>query len=231
MKKSIFDFKVAKIIELSSFLALEIAFLAVLISNKTLRTSIFVDKSLFILCSLMYFTVLVTLTFLIFDFFKLRQFKVQNHDLENLAYLDRKTGIPNRTSVNLLFDTYKTKESMKGIGCVLSEISNIKEINEVCGKEAGDKVIKDFSIMYKKSAEGYGFVGRNGGNEFITVIEKCDEEKLKAFSDRLTAAIDAYNEKSEKGSLIVHSECVLFDAEEVNSFSELVARAYKKLGR
>jgi len=231
MKKTISRFRLVKVIELGFFFVLEVVFLIILISNKTMRSSIFVDRSLFILCAIMYLSILATLGFLIYDLIVLRKLKVENHNLENLAFLDRKTGIPNRTSVNLLFDNYKTVESMKGLACVLSEISNIREINDECGKFIGDKVIADFSRLYEKSAEGFGFVGRNGGNEFITVIEKCDENRVKKFTDTLDKNIASYNETNGKCNVNIHSEYVLFDSEEVGSFSELVAKAYKKLGR
>lgn len=231
MKDNIYRFKVVKIVEMSVFVALEVAFLIILTTNDVMRKSVFVDKSLFIVCIVMYITVLVALGFLIYDFVTLREFKVRNHELESLAYLDDKTGIPNRTSVNLLFDTYKTPEAMKGIGCLLSQISNIREINAGFGKDTGDKAIQDFSRIFEKSAEGFGFVGRNGGNEFISVIENCNADKMATFYDKLTDNIDEYNKAAGEKALQVRSEYVLFDSEEVSSFSDLIAKAYQKLGK
>lgn len=231
MEKKIKNYKLLKIIELSVFFVLEAVFLLILIFNKTLRTSIFVDKSLFTICAIMYANVLLVLLMLILDFFRLRDLKIEDHNLERLAFLDKKTGIPNRTSVNLLFDNYKTPDSLKGIGCVVSEISNIKEINEKFGKAAGDRVIADFSKLYEKSADGYGFVGRNGGNEYITIIEKCNPDRMMSFFKKLNEEIALYNKTASVSEIDIHSEYVLFDSEEVTSFSELVAKAYKKLGR
>lgn len=231
MKEKIHKYKVVKVIELIVFLILEIIFLIVLISNKTMRSSIFTDLSLYILCMIAYLSILLTFGMLIYDFVKLKELKAADHQLENLAFIDNKTGMPNRTSVNIMSDTYKTPESMKGLACVLSEISNLKEINEEFGKTTGDKAIADFSKIYETSAEGFGFVARNGGNEFLTVIEKCDSDRLKAFSERMQMKINSYNESNEKFELKIHSESALFDSEEVKSFSELIAKAYKKLGR
>lgn len=231
MKKDIHNFKVVKVIELALYLVLEILFLIILISNKTLRSSVFVDRSLFILCMIMYFTTLLGLGFLIYDFIRLRLFKKESHELENLAFLDSKTGIPNRNSVNIFSENYKTEEDLKGLACVLTEIANIRDINEKNGKAVGDRVITDFSKIYETSAEGIGFVARNGGNEFITVIEKCTVEKLDKFKEKLSANIENYNKTNGKCTLEIHSECVSFDSEEVSSFSDLVANAYRKLGR
>jgi len=230
MKKNVHRFKILKVIELSVFIILEVIFLIVLLTNKTMKSSIFVDKSLFTLCSVMYATIILSLSFLIYDFIKIRELKIQSHQLENLAYLDSKTGIPNRTSCSMFFDTHGSKDSLNGICCMVSEISNIKAINEANGKDVGDKVIRDFSNILESSAKDFGFVGRNGGNEFVTVIEKCTDEKLASFCKLLSNGIDEYN-KHEPVSIVVRSESVLFDKEEVSSFSELIAQAYKKLGR
>lgn len=231
MKDKIHVYKVIKVIELAVFIILEAVLLIILVTNKTLRSSIFVDKSLFNVCTVAYATVLFALGVIIYDFIKLRELKIEDHRLESLAFLDKQTGIPNRTGVNLIFDNYNTPESLQGIGCVVAEISNIKEINASYGKETGDRAIRDFTKILEKCAEGYGFVGRNGGNEYIAVIEKCDSTRMLNFFRSFNAEISRYNDSDSTVDISVHSEYALFDSEEVNSFSELVSKVYQKLGK
>ncbi|MBP5151454.1 MAG: GGDEF domain-containing protein [Lachnospiraceae bacterium] len=228
MKKNIHSFKVLKVVELSAFVILEVAFLTVLFLNKTMSSSIFVDRSLFRLCAIMYFTVLASLGFLLYDFFKLKELKIQSHELENLAYLDAKTGIPNRTSCSILFETYKTPESMQGIGCVVTKITNIREINQKNGKAFGDRVIRDFSRLFESTAKNYGFVGRNGGNEFITVIEHCDEARMTTYFDLLARSLSEYNSGNPDAPIQIRSEFALYDKNPTETFSELVSSVYSK---
>ena len=77
MKNNIHKYKTLKVIELSVFVVLEIIFLIVILTNKTMKTSIFVDKSLFTICSVMYATIILSLAFLVYDFLKLRELKIQ----------------------------------------------------------------------------------------------------------------------------------------------------------
>lgn len=231
MEKKIKNYRLIKLVELIVFFLLEVFFLVVLLVNKTLRSSIFVDRSLFILCTIMYISVLATLLMLVFDFIKIRDLKTADHALERTAFLDKKTGLPNRTGVNVMSESYSTPDSLKGVGCVVSEISNIKAINEALGKDTGDRIIRDFTKLLEKSAEKYGFVGRNGGNEYIAILDKCDANKMAGFLNELSAAVSEYNESYPSTALDIRSEHVLFDSEEVSSFSELVAKAYRKLGR
>lgn len=229
MKKKIKNYRLVKTVELGIFVALEIAFLIILISNKTLRSGIFIDKSLFTLCAMMYAASLFILLVLLYDFIRLGNLKAESHELEKLAFLDGKTGIPNRTSCTMLFNTFTTPASMEGIGCTVIEIENIRELNESLGKLAGDMIIRDFTGILEKLSASYGFVGRNGGNEFIAVINSCSDERMKAFYSELEAAISEYNGKHSDYSIRIHSEYVLYNIEKVNTFSELVAKAYNKL--
>lgn len=230
MKKYIHGYKCLKVVELVALFILESSFLIVLISNKALRSSIFVDKSLFILCAILYFTVLISYAYLLVDFIKLKELKRLDHELENIAYIDSKSGIPNRTSCDIFFDTYKSADSMNGLGVVITEIANLRDINAANGKEFGDRSIVEFSQVLEKASANFGFIGRNGGNEFITVIEKCDEARIKEYFDSLQKNISRYNSSIEKGQLELHSEYVLFDSEDnVSTFSDLLSKAYNKL--
>lgn len=229
MKKKIKNYRFIKAVELGIFVMMEIAFLVVLISNKTLRSGIFIDKSLFTLCTMMYAASLFILLVLLYDFIRLGNLRSESHELEKLAFLDGKTGIPNRTSCTMLFNTFTTPASMEGIGCTVIEISNIREINAQFGKTMGDMVIRDFSGILEKLSESYGFVGRNGGNEFIAVINSCSDERMHVFYDELDKALAEYNAKHNDCRLSIHSEYVLYNIEKVDTFSELVSRAYDKL--
>lgn len=228
MKNNLSKFRRIKAVEICIFVIFELAFLCILIANKTMRTSIFVDRSLFILCAITYITVVFSFAAIIIDILTIRKLKVDNRELENIAYVDTKTGIPNRTSCDLLFQKYSTSESMKGIACIVTKITNIREINLQKGKDYGDKVIVDYSRILEKCAANYGFVGRNGGNEFITVIENCDMEKIRSFISVLYDNVEEYNSNLININLELRSEYALFDYEDVDSFSGLIAKAYAK---
>ncbi len=78
MKEQLKRYRKIKAIELIIFLVMEVVFLFILISNKAMRSSIFMDKSLFILCAIAYISIIFTFATLIYDFIKLR----------NLSYKD-----------------------------------------------------------------------------------------------------------------------------------------------
>ncbi|MCR5278726.1 MAG: GGDEF domain-containing protein [Lachnospiraceae bacterium] len=228
MKKNLHSFKVLKVIELTVFAVVEAIFLVILFANKNISSSIFVDLSLFRLCAVMYITILLCLGFLIYDFFKLRELKIQAHELESIAYLDRKTGMPNRESISRIFDNYARPGSMKGVACVVTKIDNIREINDIKGKDGGDLVIRDFSRLFENTGKDYGFVGRNGGNEYITIIENCDRSKVNTYLDLLNRNLAQYNKGNEETPITIRTEYLLHDDYPTEDFGELISAVYRK---
>ena len=78
-------------------------------------------------------------------------------------------------------------------------------------------------------AENYGYVGRNGGNEFIVLLDNCDSTSADMFLLDLTKRIHGYNEMNVGTPLDVSYAKVLNIDERKNSISELISEGYKKL--
>ena len=231
MKKNIHAMKVIKIVQMASLVVLGTVFFIILLSNHVMRSSIYSDKTVFTLCAMMWGTTVLNFLFILYDFFKLRQLKIQNHELENLVYLDEKTGIPNRSGMDILFDHFMIQKDLNKAGCVVTQISNIRLINAAYGKEFGDRSIREFSRIFLNLSESYGFGGRNGGNEFVTVVENCTEEKMQAFLAELNRRIDEYNSTldDEGKRIVLTSEYVINKDSEYRDLSKMLSDAYSLL--
>ena len=171
------DYRLIKIIQLCIVFILEASFLVVILSNRWLRESIFLNKSLFSLCVITYIIMIFFLISICVDLFALRNIVSDNHSLQKQTYLDNLTGIPNRYSLDLIFATYNSPESLRSVGCLLFELEKLTEVNESLGRAEGDKVIQNFSIILEDICDSLGFVGRNSGNEFVVVINNRSEER------------------------------------------------------
>ncbi|HOO79845.1 MAG TPA: diguanylate cyclase [Lachnospiraceae bacterium] len=58
----------------------------------------------------------------------------------------------------------------------LSDIDFFKKVNDTYGHEAGDIVLKRVADTMRKTMAGKGFVTRWGGEEFLLIFDKCDQE-------------------------------------------------------
>ena len=217
-------FKVLKYIQLTFAVIFFIAYFLLLFLTPSLRANIFTNKNLFMLCAFLWIFMLYTFLMLLFDFRRIELSIACEHDLNRKAYLDTLTGIPNRYSCDLIFDTYKNATDISEIGCVLISISNLGEINEKQGHDTGDQILQDFSALLERVADCYGFVGRNGGNEFIVVLENCTEGYIAQFLHAVEEEI-----KVCKMSITITSAYVLNHYEKLEHFMDLISLVYKKL--
>lgn len=223
------SFRKRKIIQLILFAVLEAAFFIVLITNEDLRSNVFTDGALFTLCLITWLLFILILASLLHDIYELRDFSTTSHELQQLAYLDKKTGIPNRYSLDLIFKSYSTKESLQDVGCCLFAIDNLNIINETAGREAGDRVIQNFCTILEETGDKYGFVGRNGGNEFVMVINNCTTELMDRFYETLDNRLYLYNEENSQTPIQIKRAYTLNSEEQHTSFSSLLTATYTKL--
>lgn len=59
----------------------------------------------------------------------------------------------------------------------LGDIDYFKKVNDTYGHDAGDKVLVTIAGILEKRMEGHGMVARWGGEEFLFLLERCDQEQ------------------------------------------------------
>lgn len=224
------DYKIIKLVQLVVVCILEVAFLVIILSNRWLRESIFFNKSLFSLCVITYILMVLFLISICVDIYELRSIVSDNHSLQKQTYLDSLTGIPNRYSLDLIFATYNTPESLRDVGCILFELENLTEINESLGRAAGDHILQNFSTILEDICDNLGFVGRNSGNEFVVVINNCTEHMVNDCFAAIAQRVSMFNKDESNLSPITYRQTYTLNSEEnLPSFSRLLTATYQKL--
>lgn len=222
------SFRKKKTIQLSLFILLEIFFFLTLILNKDFRSGIFTNYIWWatLVISLLLFA-LVLISFL-HDKKLLNKLAGMNERWHQLAYMD-KTGIPNRYSLDLMFQSYSTPESLENVGCCLFTIKNLEEVNQKLGREAGDELIRIFCTILDESGAKYGYVGRNGGNEFVMVLENCSKATMTLIYAALDKRLYQYNEQHPLLPLKIRRAYTLNANEKCSTLFALLAATYNKL--
>ena len=228
-QKFIKTMRVTKIIQLVILVGIELTFIIMLIANSDLHRQIYSNKALFFLSLVTWLLAIFNLCCLLYDFFKMRTFALESHALNKTAYLDSLTGMPNRHSLDTVFQTYTTPESLKHTGCAMFTISNLKKLNETFGREAGDNAIQDFCNIFEEIGDNYGFVGRNGGNDFIAVINNCNHDTANHFLTVINNRLSLYNTEHPDKPIEIRSAYTLYDEAQVKAFTQLLAATYEKL--
>ncbi|BBZ46232.1 diguanylate cyclase domain-containing protein [Mycobacterium parmense] len=93
--------------------------------------------------------------------------------LTHQANHDALTGLPNRACVISTINAALQPDAEKVLGAVLFiDIDDLKAVNDALGHGAGDDLLRQAGRRLKAAVEGYGMVGRVGGDEFVVVIER-----------------------------------------------------------
>jgi diguanylate cyclase (GGDEF)-like protein len=107
-------------------------------------------------------------------------------DFRYRALHDSLTGLPNRAFLNEEFHraVAHAKRVGKNFAVLMLDLDNFKYINDTCGHQAGDELLKIVANKLKGALRGGDIVCRLGGDEFIALLEGVqDEEHIQLVAD------------------------------------------------
>lgn len=108
---------------------------------------------------------------------KIRQ-QVEN-ELEHLAYFDELTDLPNRTLLieNIKKSLSQAKRNQSLLSVIFVDLDRFKNINDSHGHFVGDKLLQNVSARLKDVLRDSDTIARNGGDEFVILIENMKDVK------------------------------------------------------
>ncbi|MDO5096072.1 MAG: GGDEF domain-containing protein [Peptostreptococcaceae bacterium] len=125
----------------------------------------------------------------------LGMFKLEKNieELGKKASIDAQTDLPNRSECDRMLENFSGRRLPKDLMALAIDINGLKETNDNYGHNVGDILIVSFAKILEETARSFGFVGRNGGDEFIGIFENCTEEDMQKFLKELNERIDSFN--------------------------------------
>lgn len=119
---------------------------------------------------------------------------IQQKKIENLAYYDTLTGLPNRfhlkEKLNSILELREENENFNG-AVMFIDIDNFQLINDTFGHDVGDLILKLVGEKLKKFESEDRFVARSGGDEFVFLIKYItDKTCLKSLSSQIKAILN-----------------------------------------
>ena len=114
---------------------------------------------------------------------------VLNKLLEQRAYTDAHTGLPNKDACEVFL---KNKETVaKHTACIMFDLNNLKIIND----SKGDQLILNFARLLRNVIPKEDFVGRYGGDEFMVVIYNTSKTEIEDILMQLSREKDSLNSR------------------------------------
>jgi two-component system cell cycle response regulator len=108
-----------------------------------------------------------------------------------LAVTDALTGLHNRRYMESHVTTLVEQAASRGkpLSVLVLDIDYFKSINDTHGHDAGDDVLREFSLRLKKSIRGIDLACRYGGEEFVVVMPETDLAVAAAVAERVRRGI------------------------------------------
>ena len=223
------SFKALKIIQLLLMILVIIVYIILFMSIPDMRDYVEHSNALRVTNISLFVLILIGILVTIYDLSKYVPILTEYEEQKNKSYLDALTGIPNRFSCDLVFEMYGENRKLNNVACGIIVIDNLIDINREKGRIAGNQALVDFSWMLEDISDDYGFAGRNGGNEFLLIVDNCDELKIKEIFEKLTKRVSDYNMQPGKDSIKISYAHVLNNKFHATKFSDIIAEAYKRL--
>lgn len=113
--------------------------------------------------------------------------------LEQLAFLDGLTEIPNRRSFENTFErewgaALRRRES---IALIMMDVDMFKQYNDHYGHGAGDDCLRQVAQALSQSLSRTGdFPARYGGEEFVAVLPGTDQAGAEQIAERIRLAVE-----------------------------------------
>jgi len=104
----------------------------------------------------------------------------QNNELMRLSNKDPLTGAWNRRFLKNIFNK-KTEEwhaARSTYHFAFMDLDNFKHMNDCCGHDYGDSVLRCLSLNFARNLQSNGFIIRMGGDEFALLFIADDPEAL-----------------------------------------------------
>lgn len=216
-------FDILKTVQLLIFIVLSGVALFIIFTDKELYQLIAVNSHIRILCILLWIVSGVSFFFIFLDFTLISTYKKDYQELDYAVSSDPVAGIANRYSCDTVIEKYLSKPLPSDLGSVMFELTNIREINDSHGHLAGNNAIREFASILQTASLNFAFVGRNGGNKFLAIIENCDQKKLDTFLERVTERLDRHNQLNPNLPLCIKYGVAFNEGSHVETITQLIA--------
>jgi diguanylate cyclase (GGDEF)-like protein len=112
--------------------------------------------------------------------------------LRAMADTDPLTALLNRRAVTDIVTRQEAHVRRgRSLSFVLCDIDHFKHINDTCGHEAGDAVLKAVSAALRLGVREVDHLARWGGEEFLAVLPDTDRASAEGVAERLRQAVTA----------------------------------------
>jgi len=128
-----------------------------------------------------------------------------NNRLKHLVRIDSLTGLLNHASIlkELSIELDRGRRDATSTSILMLDLDRFKTVNDTCGHQAGDQVLIRFSNLLTQSCRSFDRIGRYGGEEFLIVLPRTEDEECLAIGNRIRTQTETLQMSNEDINLRV----------------------------
>ncbi len=131
---------------------------------------------------------------------KIREVEKRRAELQATSLRDALTALPNRPAfLEKLEELFAGDQAPSATSMVLLNIDHFREINGKYGPTAGNKALRRFATLFRKTIKKDDFVARIGGNEFAFLFTGVSQNTAEAIAGRLRQNVEALRFVTSEG--------------------------------
>ena len=115
--------------------------------------------------------------------------------IEQMAYFDALTGLPNRNRIMEYIDQQLIESivNQTQLGIIFIDLDGFKQVNDTFGHYTGDLLLKRVSQQLMECNRKEDMVARHGGDEFIICLSNINRTSMKQISQGIIDALSRAN--------------------------------------
>ena len=119
------------------------------------------------------------------------------------ARVDPLTGLLNRRGLEERMQAEIARAAREGtpLGAVVFDLDHFKDVNDTHGHELGDRVLVWLGALLKEQARGVDVAARVGGEEFVVLLPRADQDAAATFAERVRRAVATVGPDDGRGRM------------------------------
>jgi diguanylate cyclase (GGDEF)-like protein len=125
----------------------------------------------------------------------------ERDELRRRTLLDPLTSAWNRDAVLEVLERELARAAREGspLSIIMADVDHFKEVNDSFGHPTGDRVLSGVVANLRAAVRPYDAVGRFGGEEFLTVLPRCDARAALTIAERMRRKVEAERFEAPSG--------------------------------
>ncbi len=127
-----------------------------------------------------------------------------------------------------LNEIFKANSDKKEFWCIISDMNNLKVINDFLGHMEGDNALRNSYYSLNKSFNNHGKTFRSGGDEFVSILTNCNKDEV----DKMVANVSTLIEKANTHDKYRYTLAIgydLFKGNTIEEYNEFFKTVDKKM--